>query len=313
MFQRHGIARRISTRDATRYHGNVPYPLDAQMRASTLSLLGSIWKKLPQGIARARSWGADWCDWSEPFVHVENGEVVAHVGVMEIAVTLDGRARTLAGIHAVCTHPAHRGRGLLRATLTRALAWVDARYDTAVLWANDREIYRRFGFVAHAESVFTMAVAAPSPAASSSPRQLSLDDPADVRLLRDRLAARAPVSRRCGSREPGWLALVDLALSPAPGPTLARLPELDSVVAYVMEGRTLLLHDVIAPRMPSLAALVPLLGVDADAVRVFFSPDDLGAAALAAGPTPLDDFLMVRGAPLLDRNEPFAFSPLTRC
>jgi GNAT superfamily N-acetyltransferase len=288
----------------------MPYPPDPTLRASTLDLLGSIWKKLPRGVERARAWGADWLEHSEPFVHVEAGRVLAHVGVMEIEAVLDGRARKLAGIHAVCTHPDRRGQGLLRETMLRALAWIDARYETAVLWANDPAIYTRFGFTPRAESVFRGS-ARPA-AADPLARPLSLDCASDIDLLRAFLARRAPVSSRCGSREPGWLTLINLGLWPAPGPSLVHLPDLDCIVAHDIRDRVLRLHDVIAAEMPALADLTARLGGGFDAAAVFFSPEGLRAPELSPAPTPLVDFLMVRG-PFLASDEPFAFSPLTRC
>src|SRR5690606_16688035 len=132
----------------------MPYPVDPELRHSTLELLGRTWTKLPAAIARARAWGADWCELSTPFVELDEGRVVAHVGIIELPLLLDGRRRRYAGIRAVCTEVSRRGRGHMRAAMTRALAHVDAQFDGALLWANDPEIYGRFGFVAREESTF---------------------------------------------------------------------------------------------------------------------------------------------------------------
>ena len=296
----------------------MPYPLDPALRVRSIALLGSVWTALPAAVERARGWGADWLEWSEPFVEREAGEVVAHVGVMELHAVLDGRDRTLAGIHAVCTRADRRGRGHLRATMDRALSWVDARYETAVLWANDPAVYGRFGFTPRRESVFHGPLA-PRPSSSSSSsgstRGLSLDVVDDVRLLRARLDGRAPVSTDCGVRGSGWLALIDLALWRPPGPRLVLVPALDCIVVHEVRGRTLRLYDVIAPQMPTLAALTgelahELAGVDA--VEAFFSPQGLNAPSLKAARTSLDDVLMVRGRDV-GSDAPLAFSPLTRC
>ncbi len=290
----------------------MPYPDDKALRHATVKLLGQVWPRLPGCIAQASAWGADWFQLSTPFVHVVADEPVAHVGVIEIPVVTAGGVRRVAGIHAVCTHPAHRGRGYLRATMDRTLAWVDARYEAALLWANDPAIYTRFGFAPRPESLFQGPAPRALPSREAGLRLLAVDCAADMLLLRSRLATRAPVSGRCATREPGELTLIDLALWTPPRPTIALIAALDCIVFYEVEDRTLWLYDVVAQRLPSLGELTAALGAELDEVAVCFSPDELAAPQLLPAPTPLVDFLMVRGK-LLPETEPLAFSPLTRC
>jgi GNAT superfamily N-acetyltransferase len=287
----------------------MPYPNDPHLRSSTLELLGGIWTRLPSAVARAQAWGSDWCEFSTPFVHMIDDRIVAHVGVLEIPMVLAGEPRKVAGIHAVCTHASQRRHGHVTAMMERALAWVDARYDTAILWANDASLYRRFGFVAHEESIFVGPVRG---GRESEVRPLSADRPDDVALIRDRLARRCPVSQKTGTTDPGWLALIDLALW-SPGPSLAYIPALECVVVYGVRERFLDLYDVIAERIPSLAELAARMGERIDTAVVYFTPDSLDAPQLAAEPTVLIDTLMVRGRGLGLGNEPFACSPIARC
>jgi predicted N-acetyltransferase YhbS len=286
----------------------MPYPDDPNLRSEVAELLGRIWTKLPAAVARAQAWGADWFEVSTPFVQYEAGRIAAHVGVLEIPVVLDGERRTVAGIHAVCAHSDHRGRGHVRAAMERALAWVDARYETAVLWANDPAIYGRFGFVAQEESIFVGPVQG-GPA--SGLRPLRLDQPEEVAFLREHLADRGAVSREIAACEPGWLELIDLALW-TPGPSLAYLPELECIVVYAVRERFLDLYDVIAREIPTLKDIAARLGERIDTAIVYFSPDLLAAPGLVGEPTVLMDSLMVRGR-WVKGERAFAFSPLGRC
>lgn len=286
----------------------MPYPNDPDVQAEALDLLGRIWTKLPAAVARARAWGVDWCEVSTPFVQHEAGRIVAHVGVLEIPVLLEGEPRTIAGIHAVCAHPEHRRHGHMRAAMERALAWVDARYETALLWANDPGIYGRFGFVAREESMFVGPTRGDR---ASGLQPLTLDWAADVAFLRERLAARSPVARSIATREPGWLALLDLALW-TPGPSLAYLPDLECIVVYAVRERFLDLYDVIAREIPTLADIAARLGERIDTAIVYFSPELLAAPGLVAEPTVMIDSLMVRGR-WVEGERAFAFSPLGRC
>lgn len=285
----------------------MPYPPDPAFRAATLALLGHAWPRLPEAVACARAWGADWCEHSQPFVESVDGVPVAHVGVMEIPVVIDGQEETLAGVHAVCTHPDHRGRGHFRAAMERAIAFVDARYPRAVLWANDKRIYQHFGFREHAEHTFAGPLRS---GAQARGRRLSLDDDRDRAELREAYERRTPVSARCGSRDPGWLALINLALWRTP-PLIVALDEPRCIVVYGLAEGTLRLHDVIATAMPTLADLATALGPGFSRVEIGFAPDELGADGLRArAAAEDDDVLMVRG-PALPTGVVFALSPFS--
>jgi predicted N-acetyltransferase YhbS len=285
----------------------MPYPLDPAFRAAVVDLLGRSWPRLPASVDRARMWGADWCEHSEPFVQREDGAVVAHVGVMEIPVVLDGREEVLAGVHAVCTHPEHRGRGHMRAAMEAALRFVDGRYPRAVLWANDKHIYHRYGFREQAEHTF---VGPCGGGLGPRGRLLSLENEADRAELRRALAQRAPVSRLCGSRDPGWLALINLALWRTP-PRIVALDDLGCLVIHTIADGALRLHDVVASVMPALDDVTAALGAGFDRVELGFVPDGLGTRALEARRVaPDDDVLMLRG-PALPHETRFALSPLS--
>lgn len=286
--------------------------MDSEQHAEIVALLARSWPRLPACMATATTWGAHWFERSTPFVRRVDGRLVAHVGVWPIELVLGGEARTVAGVHAVCSSPDARRRGHVRETLERALAWIDARYETAILWANDPAIYTRFGFGAVEESIF-VAPLVPSSSPGPGPRLLSLARPPDLALVRELLARRAPVSTQTGVVEPGALALIDLALWRQP-PTLAHLPGLDCVAVYGVRERFLDLYELIGPRIPTLDQLAGALelGPRVDTAVVYFTPDQLDAVAVRAEPTVLADTLMVRGA-WPSTLGPIAFSPISRC
>jgi hypothetical protein len=188
--------------------------------------------------------------------------------------------------------------------MARALARIDARGATAVLWANDPAIYGRFGFVERPEVLFR------GPAPASGPprgRTLSLDCAGDLRIFREHYETRAPVSPRLGALDDGWLALINVALTPPPGPTIALVD--DAVVVCSRRGATLRIDDVVAREMPPLREVVAALGAGAETVEVAFAPDAIDAPGLEPVPLPGDHF-MVRGPLAVD---PFALSPLSHC
>ena len=291
-------------------------------------LYTAVWPWLSEGIRVAESWGplgADWFGVSTPFVERDDqGRIVAHVGVVCCDWWVHGAPRGVWAVHAVCVHPEHRGRGLARSALERALAWIEEQAPGApvVLWSDLAELYGKFGFRPLREHVFEGELSSSGEAVRA--RRLAMEDPRDLSLLADALRTRRPVSDVIAAADSGWhfgivLALWTAAAGTDAAPRLALLEEHEALVVGLIQSDTLCLYDVIAPgALPGLdaaaAALVSVCGGGAEPrhLRVCFSPDRLpGAERLTAVPHPDEDFLMVRGEGL-GISVPFALSPLTR-
>lgn len=170
------------------------------------SLLDLAFPGLPAHVRALEPLGLRWDQVSAPFLVTDGDQPLAHVGVLEVPMVLDGRERLVGGIHAVCTHPNHRRRGYFRLAMDEALAWCDERYATALLIAGDSELYEPFGFHVVRESRFVTPVcrSANTPDRQSL-RRLDLDQPADLRLLHRLLEERAPVSHRLAAGARGGL------------------------------------------------------------------------------------------------------------
>ncbi len=180
-----------------------PATLDPGLAA----LLGRVWPRLPLGVARAEALGYGWAAVSTPFVRREGAHVVGHVGVIELPLVAAGQLFRVGSLHAVCTDPDRRGRGVARALMNEALAACDARFETLVLGTLIPDFYTAFGFRRVAEHAFSRPL--PPPAHGPSAGGQALDTgPASLGLLHRLLAERAPVSARLGSREEGTCGLM---------------------------------------------------------------------------------------------------------
>jgi GNAT superfamily N-acetyltransferase len=293
---------------------SAPPPIDPSLAA----LLGRVWPPLPGAAARARVLGFGWAAVSTPFLRCEGARVVGHVGVIELPLVVAGRRIRVGSLHAVCTDPERRRRGLGRGLMEEALAWCDGRYDTVVLTTGVPEFYTPFGFHAVREHAFSRALA-PRAGLPGGGRALT-ETPADVRLLRRLLAVRAPVSERLGSLEAGTVFVVALLLTWGDFSRVHYHATLDVVTVHEVRERTLVLYDVVGPAMPPLGALTAAIGADADRVMTFFSPDRLGEGFVAepwnaARATAAGDFwftgLMARG-PLVGAGASVMLPPLSR-
>ena len=251
-------------------------------------LLGTWLPVLPRMRARSMDWRWRWEDASTPFVVERDGRVIAHVGVLEMELVCHGQTRRVGGIHAVCTLASERRRGLYRSLMEEALAWCDARYETLELTTENPEYYEPFGFVRVPEHHYRAEVQAPG--GGPGPRPLDPDDPDALTRLEALLERRAPVSTGLAVVREQRVFKFNLA----GGVELFDFPGLDCIAALSRpEPGQLVVHDVVAARMPPLEELLAALAEPVHEVRFEFSPDAMGVDAEALLVT--DDAFMVRG------------------
>ena len=288
------------------------------MEPALAALLGRVWPRVPIAAARAAAMGFSWEAVSTPFVRREGGRVVAHVGVIELPLVVNGRRASIGSIHAVCTDPERRGRGLGRELMEEAVAECDRRYETAVLTTSIPDFYAMFGFRPVREHAFTRAL--PRISRTRTTGGILSERSDDVRLLGRLLAGRASVSERLGSLEDGTVFVMSVLLTWGDFSRVHYHGALDVVTVHEVRDRTLLLYDVVGAAIPPLEVLSAAIGADADRIVTLFSPDRLGggfaaepwdeARAAAHG----DEWftgLMARGS-LFDPQEPLMLPALSR-
>ena len=274
--------------------------------AKVYALFETSFPGLPAGVERAGAVGVPWPSVTTPFVGFDGDEAVSHVGVLMQPMRLNGEDRLVAGIHAVCTRPSHRGRGLARRLLAEACAFADLHTPLSELSTDDPPIYTGHGFRVTQTYRFVASPAARVPVTARPLRPASLN--ADLQLLRASLRRRAPASSRWGTREPGWLVLTDAALSRRLDTVFVHLPEHDAVIAWEAAGDDQHILDVIAAKLPPrelvLSALPPARG----RVLWSFCPDLFDAEATPEAVPAANGAFMTRGPwPKLG---PFGVSPL---
>lgn len=282
-------------------------------------LFGRVWPALPGAIDRAERLGFAWTAVSTPFVRREGHRVVGHAGVVELSLVVAGRARRIGSVHAVCTDPARRGKGLGRALMDDLLAGCAARFDTLVLTTAIPEFYARFGFRPVREHAFARALPVTSPRAAARGRVLT-DAADDLRVLRRLLAGRTPVSHRLGALDGDVVFVIALLLTWGDFSRVHYHAGLDVVTVHEVRDRTLVLYDVVGATIPTLDELAAAIGADVDRVVTFFAPDRLGegfqpepwdAGRAAARGDAWYEGLMARG-PLGVEDAPLMLPPLAR-
>jgi len=272
-----------------------------------LTLLGAIWPTLPAAIECAAGAGADWFAMSTAFERMLDGRTVAHAGVLRIPMVIDGIARDVAGIHAVCTAPGVRGRGLGRQVIEAAIDHALDFADTVVLHAVDAAVYARFGMRAVDQWVWWTDIDDRRRAAPM--RRLDADVAGDVALVHTAFRGRLPVADSLGVGEAAALFVLDEIIGCG---DFARLLALDdgTVVAADLDERVLQIYDIVGPTWPPLADIVARAPGRVDRVEVFFDPQRWTEVRWRLREARPVDVLMVRG-PFTTR--PIAIPPLARC
>lgn len=280
-------------------------------RASLRRLFDAVWERLTPRIDLAASLGASWFDRSTAFVALADGEVVAHVGLLPIELILEGDPVTVAGIHAVGTHPDHRGRGHCRALLEEALAFADTRYPLAQLTTEVPRVFRRHGFRSVPQWTWTVPLP-PHRRGGFSPIDHHLPDELD--RLWHTLSERTPISHRLGVVEPGAHFIIDEVLYARGLSRVQFCPRLETYVVLESRDERLRLIDVVARRLPRLEDLLVELSLSPHtSIELAFTPDRFGVEVAPRAGAYDDLHVMVRGDYPPEDEGPFTLPELAHC
>lgn len=244
---------------------------------------------------------------SMPFGYFDaDGCCVANFTAFSMPMIINGRAVRAAGYQSGAVRPEWRGRGLYRDLMQRAFERTATEgYELDLLLTDKPALYERYGFRILPQHVF---VARMPKLRKSGPtaRQLSLEAPDDLRLIKTLLQNRQPVSVRFAVVRQMEMFLLNACFN-----TAIRLTALEdeAVVAWTFDGATFWLLDIAGTAIPSLATILSALDIEADRIEICFSPDRLDcdvSLELYEGYT----MLMVRGKAADEITGPLMLSPM---
>jgi predicted N-acetyltransferase YhbS len=245
---------------------------------------------------------------SVPFAWFDaTGTCIANITAFSLPLVIGGTFVRAAGLQSGAVRPSHRGQGLFRDVMAAALEHCDAEGFEAVALLTDKpDLYPRYGFRKLAQHRFSGA--APMGGRVSPVRRLHIGSEADIALLSRLLDGRRPVSDRFAPLRQQEMFLFNASLMP--DLRLDLMEEHDAVIAWQAgENGSFELLDIVGAGIPGLADVLASLRVSPSRVTVHFAPDHLGwegEAVVDGG----DMVLMLRAAPDLRPDEPFALAPM---
>jgi GNAT superfamily N-acetyltransferase len=244
---------------------------------------------------------------SMPFGYFDaDGRCVANFSAFSMPMIINGRAVKAAGYQSGAVRPEWRGRGLYRDLMQRAFERTQAEgYELDLLLTDKPVLYQSYGFRTLPQHVF-VAQMPKSQKSDWIARQLSLEAPDDLRLVKTLLQNRQPVSARFAVIRQMEMFLLNACFN-----TAIHLTALgdEAVIAWTFDGATLCLLDVAGTAIPSLAIILPALDVEPDRIEICFSPDRLDSD-VSLEPYEGYTMLMARGKAANDIAGPIILSPM---
>ncbi|NTF40648.1 GNAT family N-acetyltransferase [Rhizobium rhizogenes] len=235
-----------------------------------------------------------------------DGRCVANFSAFSMPMIINGRSVKAAGYQSGAVRPEWRRRGLYRDLMQRTFARTKvAGYELDLLLTDKPALYERYGFRALPQHVFIAQTPKPQQSEQTA-RQLSLEAPDDVRLIKTLLQSRQPVSARFAVTRQTEMFLLNAGFN-----TAIRLTALgdDTVIAWTFDGATFWLLDVVGTTVPSLATILSALDLEPDRIEICFSPDRLDCE-VSREPYEGYTMLMARGKAADDIAGPILLSPM---
>ena len=237
----------------------------------------------------------------------DTGACIANISAFSLPLVIDGVLVRAAGLQSGAVRPSHRGRGLYRDVMQKALVHCDAEgFEAVALLTDTPDLYRRYGFRPLVQHRFSGA--APQGGHGSAVRRLDIGVNRDTEVISRLIDGRAPVSDHFAPLRQREMFLFNAAL--APDVNLDLLEKHGAVVAWrAGEDGGFELLDVVGSNIPDLADILASLAISPSRVRVHFSPDRLAWDGVAV-PDEGDMVLMLRSAKEVAPQKPFALSPM---
>jgi predicted N-acetyltransferase YhbS len=236
-----------------------------------------------------------------------DGTLAANLSAFAMPIVLNGRRINAAALQSGAVRPPWRRRGLYRDVTTKALDWCQAQgFAAIVLYTDKPALYEPYGF--RTLPMHSFEGDAPKPDGAADARTLDPRLAADLALLQDLLARREAVSDTLAVISSPAMFLINTQLDP--DVRLTFIEKLDAVIAWKLDGERFILLDVLAPSIPSLAAIFGGLGIKPSRAEILFRPDKLGWNGAPLPSSSHGTHFMIRGLDGLQLQGPAMLSPM---
>lgn len=251
-----------------------------------ISFIDTVFPGCKELAYKGMKYNASWAKASTPFITEQNNEIVAHLGLIPLDLTVEGEKRRVAAFHGICVKPECRGKGIFKSLMSEALEYSKEEFDSVLLFTDIPDLYKPFNFRVLPESNFVIKLSHKG-ANNGSLKRLSMDSSEDLALINDILESRKLVSRTFDVRNDILFKLNTLD-SP-----LYYSKDLESIMIYSLNKEILVLENVLSAKEHTLPDILNIIPESFSAVMLQFCPDMYPGYEFEAVPAQHEGFAMV--------------------
>lgn len=245
----------------------VNYATDPTLFIRCINLIDSIFPGIKNVAITGIKYNACWDKISLPFIVEENGEIIAHVGIIPLEVMLNEKKRHVAAIHGICVKEVFRGRGLFKQLMREALKYIENNFDASLLFTDKPSLYKAYNFTILPEFDF-MINSYDINKTDSDLRILSLDNADDLKITQDLLSDHLALSNQMSLINETTIFILDNL-----NKKIYFSDKLNAIIIYEITNNTLYIKDILTRKQRCLSDFIALIPENYDKIILQFCPD----------------------------------------
>ncbi|MDA1758650.1 GNAT family N-acetyltransferase [Bacillus cereus] len=239
-----------------------------------------------------------WDDTYKALSFLQEDKVIANVAAFSLPLLINGEKINAAGIQSVMTHPNHRRQGLMKQLFSKMIEEIDEQYECALLFTENPELYKPFGFQIVQEYLMKVSYENKSDK-DSQLKKLDFYNEEDRQLIHEMIENGQRLSNTFSTlnyRSSFYLNMYDSTWNE----NLYYSEKLDALIVFTIENQKLKLYGVFAPVLPILDELCKEISGEFMEIEFYFCPDQLGIDDVQYIELQSSKYLMVRSDKELD-------------
>ena len=243
------------------------YANDPMLFERCINLIDSIFPGIKSVAMNGIKYNARWDKVSLPFIKENNGEVIAHIGIIPFDLMLNQKKQHVAAIHGICVKEEFRGKGLFKQLMQEVLKYIENNFDASLLFTDKPDLYKPYNFTILPEYDFILNSHNINKA-DSDLRILSLDNADDLKTMQDLLSDHLPISNQMSLINETTIFVLDNL-----NKNISFSNKLNAIILYEIINNTLYIKDIITKKQYRLSDIIELIPQNYDKIILQFCPD----------------------------------------
>lgn len=243
------------------------YITDSTLFARCINLIDGIFPGIKNVAMTGIKYNACWDKISLPFIIEENGEIIAHIGVIPLDILLNQKKLRVAAIHGIGVKEESRGKGLFKQLIQETLIYIENNFDASLLFTDKPDLYKRYHFTVLPEYDFIINVDS-IVKIESDLRILSLDNSYDLRIMQRLLSDHLPISNQMSLINETTIFVLDNL-----DKKIYFSKHLNILIIYEIIESNLHIKDIISQKRYKINDILALIPENFNKVTLQFCPD----------------------------------------